>query len=112
MCTNENKGSNAVSFAMGTAIGAGLGVFLSTKKGKKLIKQAWKQIEPYLDDVVENAKGEFEDFKVKAQAQAESIKNRAVDQFDQTVEEVKELAEEKLPPSIKKPIKRTFFKGV
>lgn len=107
MCS-DNKNSGAVGFAIGAVLGAGAGVFLSTKKGKKIVKQAWKQIEPFIDDAVDDAKDEFEDIKVKAS----EFKTRAEDRVDQTVSEIKDFANEKIPASIKKPIKKAFFKGI
>lgn len=168
MCS-DNKNSNSVSFGLGALLGAGAGFFLSTKKGRKLVKQAWKQIEPYVDDAVDTAKDEFEEVKGKARIKADEIKQKAgelksqaevkmrtfqeraedlktraeetlddvedratdikkraeifrskaedfkvkaEDEVDRRVSQIKDLADEKLPPSLKKPVKRTFFKGV
>lgn len=125
MCS-DNKSSHTVSFGLGALLGAGAGFFLSTKKGRKLVKQAWKQIEPYVNDAVDTAKDEFEEVKGKAKikadelkqktgefkSQAEDFKIKAEDEVDRRVSQIKDLADEKLPPSLKKPIKRTFFKGV
>lgn len=154
MC-NDNKNSSAVSFGLGALIGAGAGVFLSTKKGRKMVKQAWKQVEPYVDDAVDTAKDEFEevkgkakikvdelkvkaeDFRLKAEDTAQDLKHRADDalrdfesrtenfkdraedfkskaenEVDRKISQIKDLADEKLPPSFKKPVKRSFFKGV
>ena len=150
MCS-DNKNSNSVSFGLGALLGAGAGFFLSTKKGRKLVKQAWKQIEPYVDDAVDTAKDEFEEVKGKAKIKADELKQKATelkshveetfddvedkaedlkkraeifrskaedfkikaeDEADRRVSQIKDLADEKLPPSLKKPVKRTFFKGV
>jgi gas vesicle protein len=142
--SSQNNGSNAVSFGLGTLIGVGAGVFLSTKKGRKMVKQAWKQVEPYLDDAVDTVKDEFEEVKGKAKLKvdelkvraedlrqkaddtlqdfesrtedlkdrAEVFKSKAEDEVDRKISQIKDLADEKLPLSIKKPVKRTFFKGV
>lgn len=141
---SENNGSNAVSFGLGALLGVGAGVFLSTKKGRKIVKQAWKQIEPYLDDAVDAANEELEGVKSKVKVKADELKVKAegmmlkaektfstledragglrnqVQEFktktesaaDRRVSQLKDLASEKLPPSAKKPIKRTFFKGI
>jgi gas vesicle protein len=101
MCDSQSKAANAVSFTIGALVGAGAGFFLSTKKGKKMMRQAWKHIEPYVDDAVESAKDGFEEIKMKTE-----------DKVEQTISQVKNFAEEKVPANIKKPTKRTFFKGV
>lgn len=136
MC-NHDKNSNAISFGLGTLLGAGAGFFLSTKKGRKMVKQAWKQVSPYIDDAVDTAKDEFEEVKGKAKIKANEFKaeaqdmahdlrikaddlrekaqefrTKAEDEIDRTVSQIRDVADEKLPPSFKKPIKRTFFKGV
>lgn len=143
MC-DTNKNSSAVSFGLGALIGAGAGVFLSTKKGRKMVKQAWGQVEPYIDNAVDTAKDEFEEVKGKAKIKvdelkvkaeeikekaydalqdfesrtedfkdrAQEFKSKAEDEVDRRVSQIKDLAGEKLPPTTRKPLKRTFFKGV
>jgi gas vesicle protein len=101
MCDSQSKAANAVSFSIGALVGAGAGFFLSTKKGRKYLKEAWRKVEPYLDDAVESAKDGFEEIKMKTE-----------DKVEQTISQVKDFAEEKVPANIKKPTKRTFFKGV
>lgn len=112
MCESKSAGTNAVSFAMGTALGAGLGVFLSTKKGRRLIKKAWKEVEPYFDEAVENAQDGFEDAKEAAKVKVQEVKTRTTEKVRESINDIEDLAVEKLPPVIKKPVKRAFFKGV
>ena len=96
MC-NDNKNSTVVGFAIGAALGAGAGVLLSTKKGRKLMKQAWRQVEPYVDDATDRAKEGFEDVRSKT---------------EDTISQVKDFADQKIPAGLKKSVKKTFFKGV
>ena len=97
MCGSRNKAANAVSFTVGALVGAGAGFFLSTKKGKKYLKEAWKKVEPYVEDV----KDEIDEVKVKGR-----------DAVEDALLSVKDFAQEKVPPRIKTPIKKTFFKGL
>lgn len=101
MC-NNNKGSNTLSFLIGSLVGVGAGMLLSTKKGRKFVKQAWKQVSPYVEDAVDTARNEFED-----------VKEEAKDKIYKTATQVKDFADDRLPSNLKKPvIKKTFFKGV
>lgn len=81
MCESNNmqRGSNTVfSFTLGALLGAGLGYFATTKKGKRIIRKYIKKLEPYLSEVSEDVYEEAEDI-VKA---------------------------------VKKPFKKTLFKGL
>ncbi|MBU0649776.1 YtxH domain-containing protein [Patescibacteria group bacterium] len=100
MCTDGNsKSANAVSFGLGTLVGVGAGMLLSTKKGRKMVKQAWKQVQPYVEEVVDNAKDELAE-----------VRSKASKEVDATVSKVKDFADEKLPPKMRKTVKRKFFK--
>lgn len=98
MCDSKNK--TGISFTLGALLGAGAGFFLSTKKGRKYVKEAWKKVEPYVDDV----RDEIDDVKVRGRD--------AVDDILTGVKDFAEEVEEKVSTNIKKPLKRTFFKGV
>ena len=108
MCTDNNKNSNAVSFALGAMLGAGAGMLLSTKKGRRLVKQTWRKVEPFVGEAVDSAKDEFEEVKDKAR----EVKVRAEDEVERTISQVKDFANQKIPANLKKPIKKAFFKGV
>lgn len=107
MCS-DGKSSVASSFTLGTVLGVGLGVLLSTKKGKKIVKQAWKQIEPYVDDAVSNAKVELDNAKEVGE---DFLKDHEAE-IDQKFSRVKAAVSESLPMVSRKPTKKTFFKGV
>jgi gas vesicle protein len=101
MCDSHHKTATALSFSLGTLVGAGAGLLLSTHKGKKLVKRVWQQIEPYISYAVESAKDEYQD-----------LKQRAEDTFDQTVDQVKDFAAARSSTNTKKPTKKALFKGV
>jgi len=98
MCNSQNK--TGISFVIGVLVGAGASFFLSTKKGKKYVKEAWKKVEPYVDDV----RDEIDGARVKGMD--------AIDDILTSAKDFAEDVEEKVPGNIKKPLKRTFFKGV
>lgn len=98
MCDSQNK--TGISFVVGALVGAGAGFFLSTKKGRKYLKEAWKKVEPYVEDV----RDEIDEVKVKGRDAVEDVLT--------SVKDFAEEAGQKVPVNIKKPIKRTFFKGV
>lgn len=97
MCDSKNKTVGPVSFTVGALLGAGAGFLLSTKKGRKYVKEAWKKVEPYVDDLRE----EVDDAKVKGR-----------DAIDDALTSVKDFAEEKIPAKTRSTIKKTFFKGL
>ena len=96
----DNKGTGLTGFTIGAIIGATAGFFVNTKKGKKVVKDAWKKIEPYIED----AKNEVEDIRLEAGEKVEE----AVDQIKDFTRETKE----RLPVKFKVPPKKTFFKGL
>ncbi|MFA5776184.1 MAG: YtxH domain-containing protein [Patescibacteria group bacterium] len=95
MCDSKNK--TGISFAVGALVGAGAGFFLSTKTGRKYLKEAWKKVEPYIEDV----RNEIDEVKVKG-----------CDAVEDAFLSVKDFAQEKVSPKIKTPVKKTFFKGL
>lgn len=153
MCC-KSKNFAVINFGLGALLGAGAGVFLSSKKGRKAVKQVWKQVEPYLEDALDGTKDEVKKITHKAQKTAEEVKVRVEDlkglvgdkakdfrsktddlaenfefnaqdrekrtssktkledETGQTISQVKDYYDEKLPHSPKKPVKPMFFKGV
>jgi len=100
MCDSQNKATGPISFTLGALLGVGAGFFLSTKKGRKYVKEAWKKVEPFVDDVKED----LDEVGVKGRDAVEGV-----------LANVKDFAgeiEDRVSASIKKPIKKTFFKGL
>ena len=100
MRDSQNKTGSAISFTVGALLGAGAGFFLSTKKGRKYVKDIWKKVEPYIEDV----RDEVDEVKVKGR-----------DTVEDTLMSVKDFAkgvQDKLPSKAKTAIRKTFFKGI
>lgn len=120
MCDFKNKNGNTggfpgiASFTIGALIGAGAGFLLTSKQGRKYVKDAWKKVEPYVEDVRDNmdevrvrGKDAVEEALFNVKDLAENVKGIA-----ENVSDFAEGVAEKVPSSIKKPLKKTFFKGV
>ncbi len=91
MC--ENKSSHTVSFTLGALIGAGIGYFAITPKGRKLLKDYWKKVEPYVDSAKDALEEEVEEGKEQVGKLSEAIQQR-------------------VPENIKKPLRKSLFKGL
>jgi gas vesicle protein len=89
MCdSSQNKAAGAVGFTAGILLGAGAGFLLSTKKGRKIVKETWQKVEPYVSDMRDTI---------------DDATEKGRDVVQDVVSDVK--------PKVNK-FKKTFFKGL
>ena len=89
----KSKGSTATSFTLGALIGAGIGYFVITPKGRKLLKEYWKKVEPYV-------------------ASAKDALEEGVEEGKEQGTKLGEAVQQRIPESIKKPLRKSLFKGL